>query len=149
MNTSLYALEKIKNVYVLRYDTAKAKLSHLEKEFANAQKQLDDINLYYEEYCKTLTLQSANGLNINQLKNHHGFVNQFIPVISHQKSIITNIYNTMNKEKSNLIKCYKDLKAIEHILEKKNEIILNELVKRETLAQEETLVNIQINKKSL
>lgn len=149
MTSSLYALEKIKNVYTLKYDTAKSIFSHLEKEYASAQKQLDDIISYYDEYCRMLNIQATNGLNIHQLKNQHGFINQFIPVISHQKNVMTNIHHKLIKEKENLIKCYKDLKAIEHILEEKTKIVSQDLVKKEIFSQEELFVNMHINKKYL
>jgi len=148
MTTVLYALEKIKNVYNLKYDTAKANVSSLEKECAGAQKQLDDILSYYNEYCKKLELQSINGLNIHQLKNQYGFINQFMPVISHQKNIITIIQDKISKEKEHLVKCYKDLKSIEHILEEKNEKISQDLEKKEIFRQEEIFVSMHINKNS-
>ncbi len=149
MTSHLYSLEKIKNVYTLKYDTAKANFSLLEKECLEAQKQLDDIIVYYNEYCKKLNLQTESGLNIHQLKNQHGFISQFIPVISHQKSLINKIKDKVLKEKENLIKCYKDLKSIEHILEEKNKIISQDLAKKQTLQQEEIFVNMHINKKYL
>lgn len=149
MTNSLYALEKIKNVYSLKYDKAKATFAHLEKECLNSQKQLDDIMSYYNDYCKELNLKANNGLNINQLKNHHGFLEQFTPVISHQKNIIKNIQHNIMIEKERLIKCYKDLKAIEYILEEKNKAISQEIAKKETLAQEEIFVNVRINNKYL
>lgn len=149
MTAFIKALEKIKNVYTLKYDTAKSNYSHLEKECADAQKQLDDIMVYYDEYCRILNLQSSNGLNIHQLKNQHGFIGQFLPVISHQKNIIENIKNKIIIEKENLIKCYKDLKSIEHILEEKHKLMSEDLIKKEIISQEEVFVNMHKNNKSL
>jgi flagellar export protein FliJ len=145
--SDIYALEKIKNLYALKYDAAITKVAILEKEYSDARKQLDEILSYYQEYCDMLKRQTSNGLNIYQLKNQHQFINQFTPVITQQKKMIEKIKGKIADEKNNLYDCYKDLKALEHILDKKNAIVENLKAKKEVARQEEEFVNMHINKK--
>lgn len=140
-------LEKIKNVYRIKYDGAIGKLAILEKDCLEATKQLNEIVLYFNEYCDFFKRQVSHGLSGYQLKNQYQFINQFTPVISQQNNIIAQIQNKISEQKIVLYNCYKDLKALEYLLDKKNTMLAALKYKEETAQQEDEFLSLYINKK--
>ncbi len=144
--TSLNALEKIKSIYLLKYDAAIAKVALLEKEYSEAKYQLDEILSYYNEYCDFFIKQSGQGLKGYQFKNQYSFIGKFSPVISQQNVIIEQLHQKILLAKDTLFCCYKDLKGLEQLLDKKKMLLANLKNKEEVASQQETFVNIHINK---
>ncbi|MEQ1591652.1 MAG: flagellar export protein FliJ [Thiobacillaceae bacterium] len=70
-------------------DTAAQTLGHAVSQHQEAQNQLDMLLKYRDEYQGTLGAHSQNGLSIDSLKNHRGFIERLESVIQKQHEIVT------------------------------------------------------------
>ena len=138
---NIKSLEKIKTIYILKYDSAIAKVALIENEHKKLCEQLEEIITYHNEYCAYLKFQCTQGINSHQLKNQYQFIDKFTPVITQQKSIVNQSQLRLIEEKNVLHQCYKDLKALEYILDVKNTVLMNLKNKQELAEQEENVLN--------
>jgi flagellar FliJ protein len=112
-------------------DTAAQTLGHAVAKHAEAQTQLDMLLKYRDEYQGTLGTHSQNGLSIDSLKNHRGFIERLESIILQQHEIVA-------KAKQHIVSCQKQwqqrfckLKSFDTLAQRQTRIDMRHLAKRE------------------
>ncbi|MDH5301480.1 MAG: flagellar export protein FliJ [Gammaproteobacteria bacterium] len=84
-------LEQISKITKTQEDDMAKALAECQRRFQAHQKQLDDLQLYFQQYSAQIVQESSGGLNISRYQNMQAFLGNLTKAIEQQKRVVEQV----------------------------------------------------------
>ena len=121
-----------------RMEAAERMLRMLRRKEEVAQKQLDDLHGYRQEYQQRMTGAGAHGLDITLLRDYHRFLGKVEAAIDHQIGEVAQAHGKWQAAHAAWMELRRQVKAYEVLAERHAREVRHLEEKREQRATDET-----------
>ena len=142
MSTSLETLGRVVELALKRRDEALAALAGLQREFAQAQDQMDQLQAYAQEAEQRWAVRSATGVDGALLMHHRQFMAKIDHAIDFQRRVVDDRQALVGRGQAAVHEAERDLAGLRKFADRKQEAIDLRTLRRDQKSNDEMALNI-------
>lgn len=142
MSTSLETLGRVVELALKRRDEALAALAGLQREFAQAQDQMDQLQAYAQEAQQRWAARSAVGVDAALLMHHRQFMARIDHAIDFQRRVLDDRQALVGRGQAAVHEAERDLAGLRKFADRKQEAIDLRTLRRDQKSNDEMALNI-------
>ena len=142
MSTSIETLGKVVELALKRRDESLAALAGLQRELAQAQDQMDQLQAYAQEAQQRWAARSAVGVDAALLMHHRQFMAKIDHAIDFQRRVLDDRQALVGRGQAAVHEAERDLAGLRRFAERKQEAIDLRSLRREQKTSDEMALNI-------
>ena len=142
MSTSMETLGKVVEQALQRRDQALAELARLQRELAQAQDQMDQLQAYTQEAQQRWAARCAVGVDATLLMHHRQFMARIEHAVDFQRRVLDDRQALLGRGQAALHEAERDLAGLRKFTERRQQAIDQRALRREQKHNDEMALNI-------
>lgn len=142
MNTSIETLGRVVDLALKRRDEALAALAGLQRELAQAQDQMNQLQAYAQEAHERWASRSATGVDAALLMHHRQFMAKIEHAMEFQRHVLNDRQALVGRSQAAVYEAERDLAGLRKFAERKQQTIDELTSRRDQKMSDEMAINI-------